>query len=179
VVVADLRAAPCVVVGLLCALAVVARADDELSVRERRYGALLAERAGDDGAQVERVTRPGATGVRTSLPGVTTERLRFASPADAEAFARSLPVGEAGLVEVRGAQVFVARGPRLADAELANRLRASAWEVLPAPASAPSVVRDLGDADACRPRSSRPRSRRSRGRPRSGGRSTTTTAPPS
>jgi hypothetical protein len=124
----------------------VARADDEPSARERGYGEHLALRLGEgEQPRVERVTRPGARGVRVSLDGITSERLRFGSPAEAEAFARGLAPGEAGLIEVRGEQVFVARGPRLAEPEVAARLRASGWDVLRAPAAGPSVVRDLGD----------------------------------
>lgn len=132
--------------GLLLA-APTARADDP-SVRERVYGNFLAERLGDGAGQVERVSHDGARGVRVSLPGLTAERLRFRSAAAAEAFARALGGGGPGLVEVRGDQALVARGPRLADPQVARQVSGSGWEVLPAPARAPSLVRDLATPTA-------------------------------
>jgi hypothetical protein len=149
-----------VLVVCVCALvgAPAARAQ-ELSMRERVYGNLLAERlgssAGGDVPHLARVSRAGGAGVRVSLPGLAAERLRFPDRAAAEAFAsdtaRALPAHQPALVEVRGDQVLVVRGPRLADPRVESQARRSGWDVLPAPSGSPWVMRSVAGPAERRP----------------------------
>lgn len=132
-------------VALVLALAGPGLAQEESpSVRERAYARLLAERMGEPPVEPTRVrltSRSGqeARGLRVQLPGLTAARLRFDTPAQAQAFADGLD-GQ-GVVEVRGKQVVLLRGPRAGEPGLLD----AAWELLPAPASS-GAVRALADA---------------------------------
>lgn len=83
-----------------------------------------------------------APGVQVEVGGVQIQRLRFVYPRHAEAFAAYAAdlSGGPALIDVRGRQVVIARGERLANPAELQRIQRAAWSVLPHARGEPTLV---------------------------------------
>jgi hypothetical protein len=130
------------------------------SPREQSYGQAVTAAFGSSGgaARIGHIFHPGhdpsrtqvAKGVRVTLDdGTQIERFHFDS--EQHAFDYAMYGADAGggaanpaLIEARGRQAVVIRGPNLLDAERAGKLLDAAWNpALPTPEGAPSVSASL------------------------------------
>jgi hypothetical protein len=140
------RIAASVIVSVLgLAPSAYAQAPADVSARERAWGEQLGAALGKEASQVRR-PKDAATGQTSGLTtwlrwehggtfaGVT--RLKFESPAAAQAYAHSVATGDQvkhdTALEVRGDQVVVVVGP-VTSPELVRTLTDAAWGGLPAP----------------------------------------------
>jgi hypothetical protein len=139
------------IVGLLIVVTVAgpARADDPPSFRERQWGEGLARALGQPSAQVRPATAAGATGISIELEGLSARRFRFDDPEAALSYTRG-GLGKArglALVEVRGAQVLLLRGPLLADVVKTAKAREAGWLVLRCPQDEPDLLAFCKDGE--------------------------------
>lgn len=136
--------------AVVIALAAILPAQaDEPSIRERMWGEGVARAVGLSAIPVRPVKVDGGTGVSIDLEGLTARRYRFESGGAALTFARG-GLGKAkglALIEVRGEQVLLLRGPVLADAAHAARVRAAGWLVLRCSQDEPDLLAVCKDGE--------------------------------
>ena len=128
--------------GYLENLSLTLGAADESSPVEIAYGAEDLQGAPSQNPP-STALRPGrARGLWSKIGGLEVLRFRFQSAEHAQRFAiyAAETQGHPTLLEVRGKQLVIARGERVADPQDLERIRSAAWAVLPHAPGAPSVA---------------------------------------